>query len=230
MVGEPPRSFLGVPIILGDRTLGVVSVQSLERFNAYSERDEYILSMIADQAAVAIANAQRYAAVGQQLQQRIAELEALAETVRDLNATLDTDIILNRLVERTCVTTGADAGMVCLVVDEGRELVAKALRGYPEDRFWGRNMFLLSAEYRRPLAQALTGVLFVDVGDAWNAPEAYQIADPTLQNRFRQHNSFEPQAAAGIGLRVTTPIGPIRLDYGYGSEGGRLHFSIGHSF
>jgi outer membrane protein insertion porin family len=39
-----------------------------------------------------------------------------------------------------------------------------------------------------------------------------------------------PHPDAGIGLRVTTPIGPIRLDYGYGTEGGRLNFSIGHSF
>ena len=27
-----------------------------------------------------------------------------------------------------------------------------------------------------------------------------------------------------------TPIGPIRLDFGYGEEGGRTHFSIGHAF
>ena len=52
----------------------------------------------------------------------------------------------------------------------------------------------------------------------------------TAQTRYRQHTTFKPQPAVGLGLRVTTPIGPIRLDYGYGNEGGRLHFSIGHSF
>ncbi len=107
---------------------------------------------------------------------------------------------------------------------------ADSLRGYLEDRFWGRYMFLTSGEYRRPLAQALTGVLFVDLGDAWGSRSAFEFTDPTLQTRFRQHSGFSPHAAVGLGLRVTTPIGPIRLDYGYGSEGGRLHFSIGHSF
>ncbi len=91
-------------------------------------------------------------------------------------------------------------------------------------------MFLASAEYRRPLAQALTGVLFVDVGDAWNSRSAFQFDDPSLQTRYRQHSGFSPQVGAGVGLRVTTPIGPIRLDYGFGSDGSRLHFSIGHSF
>src|SRR5204863_485726 len=80
------------------------------------------------------------------------------------------------------------------------------------DRFWGRNMFLASAEYRRPFAQALTGVLFVDVGDAWGSRTAFQFDDPTLRTRFRQNSGFSPHAAAGVGRGVTTPIGPIRLD------------------
>jgi outer membrane protein insertion porin family len=107
---------------------------------------------------------------------------------------------------------------------------ADSLRGYLDDRFWGRNQLLASVEYRRPLAQALTGVLFADVGDAWGSRSAFQFDDPTLKTRFRQHTNFSPRAALGLGLRVTTPIGPIRLDYGFGNEGGRLHFSIGHSF
>ena len=68
------------------------------------------------------------------------------------------------------------------------------------------------------------------MGDAWGTESGFLFADPTLQTRYRQHKNFSPQPAVGLGLRVTTPIGPIRLDYGYGSEGGRLHFSIGHSF
>jgi outer membrane protein insertion porin family len=107
---------------------------------------------------------------------------------------------------------------------------ADSLRGYLDDRFWGRNQLLMSMEYRRPLAQALTGVLFVDAGDAWGSRSAFQFDDPTLRTRYHQHENLSPRLSAGLGLRVTTPIGPIRLDYGYGSEGGRLHFSIGHSF
>lgn len=102
---------------------------------------------------------------------------------------------------------------------------AENLRGYYEDRFWGKNMFLFSAEYRAPLAQALTGVVFVDVGDAWGGPYSQvQFAD------FVQHNNFRPVVGFGVGLRVTTPIGPIRIDQGFGRDGARTHFSIGHVF
>ncbi len=100
---------------------------------------------------------------------------------------------------------------------------AESLRGYPEDRFWGENVALVSVEYRAPVAQNLVGVLFVDVGDAWGGRYG------TIKD-FTQHSGFKPQVGAGIGIRVRTPIGPLRLDYGFGSEGGRTHFSIGNIF
>jgi outer membrane protein insertion porin family len=99
------------------------------------------------------------------------------------------------------------------------------LRGYREDRFWGNKMLILSAEYRRPVTQGLTGVIFVDVGDAWGAPKTYSVGD-----NLAQHNGFTPRVGAGVGIRVNTPIGNLRFDYGMGSEGARTHFSIGQAF
>ncbi|MGC8832724.1 MAG: BamA/OMP85 family outer membrane protein [Armatimonadota bacterium] len=105
---------------------------------------------------------------------------------------------------------------------------ADTLRGYLESRFWGRRMFLFSAEYRIPLGQSLQGAAFVDIGDAWGSQ--YQLIESDPQGRFRQHSGFSPRAGFGAGIRVVTPIGPLRLDYGIGSEGPRVHFSIGHTF
>jgi outer membrane protein insertion porin family len=101
---------------------------------------------------------------------------------------------------------------------------AETLRGYQEDRFWGRNMLLASVEYRKPISQGLTGVIFADCGDAWGAPPSYS------SEQFPQHEDFSPRLGVGIGLRVNTPIGNLRLDYGMGSEGARTHFSIGQAF
>jgi outer membrane protein insertion porin family len=44
---------------------------------------------------------------------------------------------------------------------------AETLRGYPEDRFWGKNAALLSFEFRQPIEKAFTAVFFVDIGHAW---------------------------------------------------------------
>ncbi len=99
---------------------------------------------------------------------------------------------------------------------------AETLRGYPEDRFWGRNAALLSIEWRQPIEKAFTGVLFVDIGHAWGGY-------PTV-NQFTQSSGFKPQVGFGFGIRVRTPIGPLRVDYGIGRDGGRTHFSIGQQF
>src|SRR5581483_5427723 len=101
---------------------------------------------------------------------------------------------------------------------------ADTLRGYREDRFWGKNMLLASVEFRQPLANALTGVLFLDAGHAWGG----SYTNVTIQG-FDQ-SGFRPHLGLGLGIRVRTPLGPLRLDYGFGDEGGRTHFSIGNVF
>lgn len=101
---------------------------------------------------------------------------------------------------------------------------AETLRGYREDRFWGKYLMLGSVELRQPLARGLKGVLFSDLGDAWGG--AYQGVN--IQG-FDQ-SGFRPHISVGVGIRVRTPLGPIRLDYGIGEEGGRTHFSIGNVF
>jgi outer membrane protein insertion porin family len=101
---------------------------------------------------------------------------------------------------------------------------AETLRGYREDRFWGKYMMLGSMEFRQPLARRLKGVLFLDVGDAWGGNYANVNLEGFAQSGFKLH------AGVGLGIRVGTPLGPIRLDYGYGDEGGRTHFSIGNVF
>jgi outer membrane protein insertion porin family len=101
---------------------------------------------------------------------------------------------------------------------------AESLRGYREDRFWGDNMLLASAELRKPIAQSISGVLFVDYGDAWAGNPQFFVT------QLPQSRTFQGNVGTGVGIRVNTPIGHLRLDYGIGSEGGRTHFSMGQAF
>ncbi len=75
--GTPARAELAVPILLGDRVLGVVNV---ERDEPFSEEDAAIVGIIADQLAVAIENARLYASA-----QQVAVLEERQRLARELH-------------------------------------------------------------------------------------------------------------------------------------------------
>ncbi|MER3496534.1 MAG: hypothetical protein C4320_07020, partial [Armatimonadota bacterium] len=100
---------------------------------------------------------------------------------------------------------------------------ADSVRGYQEDRFWGKNFVVGTAEYRSPISESLSLVAFLDYGGAWGGFGTV--------NNFTQSRSIRLHPGYGLGVRVRTPIGPIRLDYGFNEEGGsRAHFSIATSF
>jgi outer membrane protein insertion porin family len=90
-----------------------------------------------------------------------------------------------------------------------------SLRGYNDDQFKGSKMLSATAEYRFPIAKKIDGVAFTDIGNAWNG-EGYKLTDL--------------KGSVGVGIRIATPIGPIRLDLAKGSQGMKTNFSFGGQF
>jgi outer membrane protein assembly factor BamA/autotransporter translocation and assembly factor TamB len=106
------------------------------------------------------------------------------------------------------------------------------LRGFGRDRagpldvegdpLGGEGLFLLNEEMRFPIWRKLQGVVFADVGNVYRTLSDYTLSD------LRE--------CAGAGLRIMTPIGPFRLEYGQlldrreGEDQGQLYFSIGQAF
>ena len=96
---------------------------------------------------------------------------------------------------------------------------ADTLRGYEDDQFRGKNMYNATLEFRFPIVKKVSGALFTDIGDAWDAPNV------TWYNSKKTFNY-----GVGAGVRITTPIGPVKLDYGVGKHKNKFHFSFGTQF
>jgi len=94
---------------------------------------------------------------------------------------------------------------------------SETLRGYEEDRFFGDRMFLFNLELRRAFKNNIQAVAFFDAGRAWFKGEDLDFFNDLA-------------SAIGVGVRVNTPVGPIRLDIGFGPDGNKTHFSFGQPF
>jgi len=97
---------------------------------------------------------------------------------------------------------------------------ANSVRGYnPSEARTGRRKLIANIEYRMNFSDMFQGVFFFDYGNAWNTGE------PDFPNFL---------SGWGPGIRVTTPLGPIRLDWGVPRDRafaeGVMHFSIGQAF
>jgi len=100
---------------------------------------------------------------------------------------------------------------------------ANTIRGYDEDRFWGKQTLITSVEYRYPIQRSFNAIAFVDYGGAWGGYGSL--------NNFTQSRDFKMHLGYGVGLSLRTPLGPIRIDLGFNEDGrSRTHFLIGTSF
>ncbi|MFC1501396.1 BamA/TamA family outer membrane protein, partial [Elusimicrobiota bacterium] len=115
---------------------------------------------------------------------------------------------------------------------------AESIRGYtyrseigPAEG--GKLMTIFNAEYKFPIVQErkrtiLQGAFFADCGGAWRSPNDFTFNIGTGDNDMK--------VGVGFGIRFTTPVFPLRLDWGYGlnhKEGEELsqfYFTIGNIF
>ncbi len=111
------RAMMGVPVIWGGEMLGVIEVQR-EPSNPFSGEEAQLLDMFANQAAIAVHNAN----VFNRAEQRLKRLRSLHEIDRTISGTLDLTVTMNVLVERLIQTLEVDAGDILLYRPVLREL------------------------------------------------------------------------------------------------------------
>ncbi len=115
-VGTLSKSYLGVPVIVGDQAIGAISVQSTRQEGRFGESDARLLSTIAANVGVAIQNARLY----REAHRRGDEMAALAEVGQEISATLDAQAVLRRIGERVQSLLEADSSALLLADPDGR--------------------------------------------------------------------------------------------------------------
>jgi outer membrane protein insertion porin family len=103
---------------------------------------------------------------------------------------------------------------------------ANSVRGYEDgDLAASRSFIQATVEYRFPVFSVVSGALFVDAATDLGSQ------NNVIGNPGGIRNKPGSGFGYGIGVRVQSPLGPIRLDYAINDEGdSRIQFGIGERF
>src|SRR6266540_5928874 len=163
----PSQPWLGVPLMIGDRVLGLISVQSVQKPNLYNEHNRDILTTIASQAAIAIENARLF----REAQRRAQETTILAEVGREISVTLDLETVLAKIATYARDLFQAESSAVYLPAPDGIDWRAISVIGADAEEI--KNDAIHTG-------QGILGKIILQkagqtVNDANNQPEAITI-------------------------------------------------------
>jgi PAS domain S-box-containing protein len=108
--GEPIKSALFVPLVVGGRSTGVISLQNVDRTHAFNEDDQRLLTTLAGSLSVALDNAR----LVHETRQRVAELATVNSVGQALATQLELDALIELVGERLRETFEADIAYVAL--------------------------------------------------------------------------------------------------------------------
>lgn len=142
-IDQATKSWIGVPMIIGDITKGVIALQDYTQNHAYSAHDVNVLSTIAAQTAVALQNTQLVADLESRVNRRTETLEVtsmqlreerdrvdvLYHIARELSASLDLDRVLNQTLRLIDHAINISKGSILLASSATGQLMYRAAVG-----------------------------------------------------------------------------------------------------
>jgi two-component system cell cycle sensor histidine kinase/response regulator CckA len=195
--GQPFRRVLGVPLKLKGNVIGVINITDVEQAGSYTQEEIRLVSLFADQAAIAIENARLLEAEAR----RRREAETLQAATRALTATLNLQQVFESILRELRQVVPYDSASVQQLGESRLEIIGG--HGFPNlDELLGVGFDLTASDNpNRIVVQSQEPLILEDA--------------PVLYREFRR----EPHAPAGIRSWMGVPllfgerlIGMIALD------------------
>ena len=131
LAGDAPKSYMGVPLVIGDEVKGVITLQNVDREDAFRDSDLRLLNTLATSMTVALENVRLF----DETRRRAAEMAALAEIAREVSATLDLSTVLERIGARTMQLLNARTINLRLLQPDGQTLKTVVALGHHAEQF-----------------------------------------------------------------------------------------------
>ena len=192
---EATRSEIAVPLIVQDRVMGVLDVQS-NRLDAFGDDDQLTLETLAGQLALAIQEAETYDAERRQTER----INAMTEVARALVSILDIDDLLDEVVDLVNGYLGYDR--VHLFLRVGDRLVFRSGSGVHSGR-WALEK--LSYDINATTASSRAWPATASPPSAAMSSTTTEILHRPRRRRYPQRNDRPDPHGARIPRRVRYP-------------------------
>ncbi len=188
VVGEAPKSWLSVPILNGDQVIGILSLQNLDRENAFDDAAVRLLTTVALSMSVALQNARLF----DETTRRANEMTALTEIGREISATLDLNAVLEQIATHAKNVLNARDVSIRLVQPDGSLPTVVAVGKYAEIN--KGDMLYLGEGITGSIAQTGTAEI---VNDPDNDPRAQDLPG-TEADEITEAMMFAPLILRGV--------------------------------
>jgi len=184
--GEVPKSNLFVPMLVGGEAKGVISLQNLDRENAFSDSDVRLLTTLANSMSVALENGRLFDETQRLLkvtEDRNAELAVINSVQAALAAELDMQGIYNAVGDKIREIFKAETTFIAFHDAENNKVVApyytdKGERNLIFSRPYGKGLFEIIIESGKPL--------LLNTSQEQNEAGAFNIASPDSNEDLNQ--------------------------------------------
>lgn len=124
-IRQPFSSWLGVPMVIGKKVLGVVATYSRIKEHAYTGDSLVLLQGLANQAAITLQNSNLY----EQAENRSELLERIRNITKAIASELDLQVCMDLILKEALKLFGAHYATIQFVDATTNELVMQARRG-----------------------------------------------------------------------------------------------------
>jgi PAS domain S-box-containing protein len=198
LTGEPPKSSLFVPLVVGRRATGVISLQNVDREHAFTDSDQQLLETLAASLSVALENAR----LVHETRQRNAELALINSVQEAIAGELDQQAIYDAVGDR--IQEIFDAQVVDIgIYDEASGLVRFPYAIERGVRFPDEPIELIG--FRKHVMETRESLLLAENVDA----EAERLGSPTVAGEDPKSVLFVPLV---VGGRATGVISLQNID------------------
>lgn len=168
------QAWMGVPLNSGAETIGALSVGSRDPTVTYTRDQQDLLLSIANQTAGAIVKARLF----KETEERARQLSTLNEITKHLTSTLETEPLLQIILENAVKILNCEAGSLFLVDEQTDELVFRVTTGPVGDNLLGQ---------RLPPGSGIVG-------------RAVQTRSPVMENDVQRSTSWFPNTDQQTGF------------------------------